>query len=391
MGQGRRAGEDGSAMFHSRRINKDTHAIEVWECEWSDPAKGMAKKVFLHRIGNEDDLDLPPMSFNLADVVCWAPGRTIGNIAVNSEAVRGVFVGSRGDDAILPCQIVRAGLFRNGKKRWYCKTHQVHWGTTADYAAVDEAGDIVCSNHAIRMSYVVDPLEVSFSDFEEIGIWCSLPPALSSDHIERRPPRIHVHKRFAGESEKLIDADFDAIVCAYGEQMALFANAEITRIQVTPPAAFEFVYALEEDKGMSCILCNKCGFPHLDLGSFAQTPHRKHFCGNCGNDSIWSKEAIASTPLKPLHDQFSNSNEYVTPERHLNLDAHVGSRFEVWASTPAVLWTAHRAQEKGIHVHVYGGPGEDDVVNDTFGTVTYGGQLLDRRELWRTMVRNTIY
>jgi hypothetical protein len=32
-----------------------------------------------------------------------------------------------------------------------------------------------------------------------------------------------------------------------------------------------------------------------------------------------------------------------------------------------------------------------DVVNDTFGTVTYDGQLLDRRELWRTMVRNTIY
>ena len=37
----------------------------------------------------------------------------------------------------------------------------------------------------------------------------------------------------------------------------------------------------------------------------------------------------------------------------------------MWASTPAVLWTAERPQERGIHVHVY----EDGqyVVDDTFG------------------------
>ena len=116
----------------------------------------------------------------------------------------------------------------------------------------------------------------------------------------------------------------------------------ITKIHVTPPAAFEFVRSIEEGRPMASVSCKRCGYPHLDLGDFANKPHKKHFCGNCGNDSIWSSEAIVSTPLKPLHDQFNNSNTYITPERDLNLDKHEGRRFEKWASTPAVLWTADR-------------------------------------------------
>jgi len=76
-------------------------------------------------------------------------------------------------------------------------------------------------------------------------------------------------------------------------------NPEITKIQVTPPAAFEFVRSLEEGREMSCVTCNKCGYPHLDLGDFALKPHKKHFCGNCGNDSIWSPDPIVSTELDP--------------------------------------------------------------------------------------------
>jgi len=377
-------------MFYSRKLNSDSQKVEVWECEWSNKKDGPARKLFRKKIGDEDDLEFSHDDYCPADAVCWAPGRTIGNIAVSSEETFGLFEKKSGDDAILPCQIIPAGKFRHGAKRWYCKTHQVHWGTKADFASATETGEVRCSNHAMGMSYVVDPLEIEFKDFEEIGIWCSLPQALSSRPIKNRPPRIHVHKRFSGGSEKSIDRDFNAIVCSYHEHMDLFENPEITKIQVTPPAAFEFIKSIEEGRETACITCKSCRYPHLDLGDFANTPHRKHFCGNCGTDTIWSKEAIVSTPLKPLHDQFSNSNTYLSPEQELNLDDYDGFAFDVWASTPAVLWTADRPQEKGIHVHVYE-KGKKNPVDDTFCKVIYKGKQLDREELWKSMVSRTIY
>jgi hypothetical protein len=380
-------------MFYSRKLNAETGRVEVWECEWSNPGTGMAKKNFIRKHSDEEDIEQPMEKYSVAAAVCWAPGRTIGNIAVSSEEVFGSFEGKAGADAVLPCHIVPCGKFRNGAKRWYCKTHQMHWGTKADIAALPESGEVKCSNHTVRMSYVVDPIAIEFNDFEEIGVWCSLPPAMSSQKIAPRTPKIHIHKRFSGAEKKVLDRDFDAIVCSYNQDLGLFKNQEITQIQVTPPAAFEFVSSLEEGREMSCVTCKKCGYPHLDLGSFAKTPHAKHFCGNCGNDSVWSDGKIVSTPLKLLHDQFNNSNSYRAPDRSINLDDYPGKEFEIWSSTPAVVWTANRPQEKGIHVHIYEGSieGRRRIMDDTFGEVIYEGVALDRNLLWQQMTSNTIY
>ncbi len=379
-------------MFYTRKLNSESGKVEVWECEWSDPGTGMAKKNFLRKHSDEEDTNILTESYSVAAAVCWAPGRTIGNIAVSSEEVFGSFDGKAGNDAILPCHIVPCGKFRNGVKRWYCKTHQMHWGTKADVAALPESKEITCSNHAMAMSYVVDPIVVEFNDFEEIGIWCSLPPAMSSQPIQRRPPKIHIHKRNSGIDKKILDRDFDAIVCSYNQDLGLFSNHEITQIQVTPPAAFEFVRSLEEKREMSCVTCKKCGYPHLDLGGFAVTPHLKHFCGNCGNDSVRSEGKIVSTPLKPLHDQFNNSNTYITPDRAINLDDYPDKEFELWSSTPAVVWSADRPQEHGIHVHIYEGAiGTRRIVDNTFGQVIYKGNPLDRKSLWEEMTNNTLY
>lgn len=376
-------------MFYSRKVNSKTGRVEIWECEWSDPKAGMAKKSFIRKYCDEGEEDATPNGFTAAAAICWAPGRTIGNIAVTSENVLGSFSGKTGDNAILPCDITKCGKYRNGKERWYCKTHQIHWGVKADRAAVPKSGEMTCSNHLMSMSYVVNPHVVEFKNFLEIGVWCSLPPAMSSKKIIKRPPRIHIHKRFAGAAKKVLDKDFNAVICSYDAKLGLFANPDITQIQITPPAAFEFVRSLEEERELDCVTCKRCDYPHLDLGSFAKTPHAKHFCGNCGNDSVRSKGQIISTPLKPLHDQFNNSDTYVIPKRILNLDDYEGLDFELWSSTPAVLWTANRPQEKGIHVHVY--EGGRRVVDDTFGKVIHQGKELDRKALWKKMAKNTIY
>jgi hypothetical protein len=379
-------------MFYSRKLNSESGKVEVWECEWSNPGTGTAKKNFLRKHSDEDEMDIPSDAYSVAAAVCWAPGRTIGNIAVSSEEVFGSFDGQAGNDAILPCHVVPCGKFRNGANRWYCKTHQMHWGTKADIAALPATGEVTCSSHTMEMSYVVNPMVVEFNDFEEIGIWCSLPPAMSTQPIQPRPPKIHIHKRYSGLEKKVLDRDFDAIVCSYNQNLGLFENLEITQIQVTPPAAFEFVRSLEEDRTMSCVTCKRCGYPHLDLGNFATTPHAKHFCGNCGNDSVWSDGKIVSTPLKPLHDQFNNSNTYTTPNRTLNIDDYPGKEFEIWSSTPAVVWTADRPQERGIHVHIYENSiGGRRIEDNTFGHVIYKGVPLDRKSLWKQMTANTLY
>ena len=71
------------------------------------------------------------------------------------------------------------------------------------------------------------------------------------------------------------------------------------------------------------------------------------------------------------------------------MDDYPKHDFEIWSSTPAVVWTANRAQELGIHVHVYDGARR--IVDDTFGEVAFRGKALDRKVLWQRMTENTIY
>jgi hypothetical protein len=303
---------------------------------------------------------------------------------VVSPELLGRFPNERGNDAELPCDLAHAGKFRHGAERMWCRTHQTHWGTKADIASYKKLGEVRCANHQQRMNYLVSPLTVSVAEYAEVGIWCSMPAALSTETIKPRPPKIHVHVREKPNEKKTVDRDFEALSVLYNGGLGLFGNHGITRVNITPPTAFEFVRAMENGQEMSCINCSHCGYPHLDLGDFARKAHRKHFCGNCGRDSTWSKEPIVSTPLKPLHDSFAKTLKYVSPDRVLSLDDYAGARYTVWASTPAIVWTAIREQEFGIHVHVH--QGGIRVVDDTFREVILNGKPLDRAELISAMI-----
>jgi hypothetical protein len=371
------------------RIIDANGRIEMWAYEW-DMAQTPAHKMNRRFIGYEQPVrSAQAGSVVEQEAICWSYGRTLGNITVSNEQMLGTFPAAEGDDAVLSCDIVGAGKMRNGKERWWCRTHQKHWGTKADIADAAENASARCSNHAQPMSYIINPPHLSIQDHAEVGIWCSMPPALSQNGSgPQRRPKIHVHVREEPGKDKVIDRDYKALSLHYNSSTSLFGSAEITKVHLTPPSALEFVLALESGKSMACINCRDCGYPHLDLGTFARTEHSKHLCGNCGRDNTWSKASIASTPLKPLHDQFSKANQYEDVTSLIDLDDYAGLPFQVWASTPAVLWTAKRAQERGIHVHVY----KDGkyLIDDTYGTVIYQGKQLERKALFEMMVANTI-
>lgn len=375
-------------MFIERRINPTTGCIELWTCQWENAMGAKAQKVFLEKVCDEQPLKPEGDAWSQQQAICWAYGRTLGNIAVFAPSVLGVFPEKSGDDAVLPCDMVGAGKFRHGASRWWCRTHQTYWGTKADNESLAQSGLMQCAYHGQPMNYVVDPRVVNVHDHKSIGIWCSLPAAMSNVPMPERRPRIHVHVREEENGPKVVDRDFEAISLLYNKSQGLFSNNEITRVNITPPAAFDFMLALEEGREMTCISCGKCGFPHLDLGDFARKPHKKHFCGNCGWDSTWSKGEIVSTPLKPLHDQVAKNSNFETPTTSLDLDKYPAHRYWIWSSTPAVLWTADRPQQKGIHVHV--NEGANRIIDETFGEVVLNGKALDRTELLKAMVARTL-
>ena len=92
-------------------------------------------------------MGIPMDSVTEEPAICWAYGRTLGNIAVFSPMIVGNFPSKRGSDAVLPCDFVTAGKFRNGAARWWCRTHQTHWGTKADEEAYScKAGAFILEN-----------------------------------------------------------------------------------------------------------------------------------------------------------------------------------------------------------------------------------------------------
>lgn len=328
--------------------------------------------------------------WNQETAICWLGGRTVGNIAVASHAVTGHFPAQAGKDGLLACEFVRAGKFRHGADREWCRSHQTYWGTKADLHAYQQLGEMRCANHTQPVNYIREPLQLDLTDYAEVGLFCSLPPGLASQPIQPRPPKLYGHLRAKAPGSAFIEIEEDAIAVRYHPNLGLFANPEITSINITPPAALEFVCAVEENRELTCISCARCGYPHLDLGEFARKPHRKHFCGNCGWDHTWSLGNLVSTPLKPLHDRFTSNLQHEEPNKALNLDLEPYSScdYRIWASTPAILWFVDRPQQRGIHVHVWNRSRQ--IVQDIFRSVTLNGQTFGRKGVLQMMLERTV-
>lgn len=86
------------------------------ECDWETHPGQPTKKVFLEQLCSmkNPQFSLTKKAMNQAPAICWSYGRTLGNIAVFSHSVLGEFPAKSGIDAVLPCDFVNAGKFRNG-------------------------------------------------------------------------------------------------------------------------------------------------------------------------------------------------------------------------------------------------------------------------------------
>lgn len=295
--------------------------------------------------------------------ICWPPAATVGHIAVATPLIDGYFPGRAGADAIVLCQLLEAGKYRNGARRAWCRTHQRYWGVQADLARLAVDGRAACALHAQPMGYALDPLLLDLADYAEVGIYCAGPDRL---HVSARP------KPGGENSTVAIDCELAALALACTGLPDLFQRAEITRLNLTPPAALAFTAALAGGHPTGCVDCARCGYPHLDLGDFALAAHRRHYCGNCGHDATHSKNTMVSSPLHRLREYCGGNLERRAAGAAIDLDAYPACRYAVRPVPPALLWTGARAQETGLRVRI-----ERDgvrIVDDIFGKVTLGGR-----------------
>ncbi len=103
---------------------------------------------------------------------------------------------------------------------------------------------------------------------------------------------------------------------------------------------------------------------------------------------ICDEQQVRSAAAAALSEKVVMDSSFRTPQRTLDLDAYPGCSYTVWASTPAIVWTANRPQERGIHVHVH--DGSTRVVDDTFGEVVLNGVPLERSKLIEAMIARSV-
>jgi len=128
------------------------------------------------------------------------------------------------------------------------------------------------------------------------------------------------------------------------------------------------------------LFCTHCAEIHLDADYFAVNPHRRHLCHGCGKYFSDSEQAV-SNPIMLLVEQLGDVDKprvFKRPERWLDIDqTDYPGGLQVWASNPAIIWTAERPEEEGIHVHLYRDVGAEPTTDDTFGKVSIDGVHLD--------------
>jgi hypothetical protein len=182
-----------------------------------------------------------------------------------------------------------------------------------------------------------EPISLDLRIAGEVGLWCSLPAAISSTPIEGRPPRLHLHVRPKSGGQKRFDTDVESLLVSGSAPVDVAAPVEHF---VTPTIALDFLR------------------------------------------SARSHQMSQSTLLRGCRDtEFTDT--FTTPHRNLDLDKVTGCTYTIWASTPAIIWTARRPQEVGIHVHVE--RGRKRLIDDTFGAVRLHGIQLERADLLEAM------
>ena len=266
------------------------------------------------------------------------------------------------------CNITKVARRRSGGFRYWCVVHKAD--ATAKYGRPAKHC-LAANDPAIKTS---EALTLDPTDFPGgIALWGAVPAIYDTTRLPMERG-IHFHARLQVGPNKDVDHTYRKIaVKKRGGQ--LFER----QIEVNELDAVYFMVASVFGKPVKYIQCPRCGYPHLDKDWFAVHPHQSHLCHGCGRNFRDEAPGIGN-PVALLQEELdgSGNRRLITAPKVLNLkQADWEGGIQIWGSNPAILWTADKAEEKGIHVHAYRRDGEEAKIDGTFNKVTIDGIELD--------------
>lgn len=278
-----------------------------------------------------------------------------------------------------PCSIAAHVLRRTGSPKWWCTTHYAPaWG---------KAGERLerCGGARERTSLAGPELELDIERYPGgIALWGALPPVFDTSIAVGYERGIHVHARRAPGGCKEIDTTYSAVrVIARGASMTVIEED-----------AVNYVASVVFDMPLKDLRCSHCRHAHLDAGEFAVRAHRKHLCNRCGRH-FYDPEGTRAVGnplmgLKALLGDLAPRRPAIAVDRQLIVDQRdLPGGLQIWTSNPAIIWTAPRQEEDGIHVHGYDEKGRR-LVDDTFCSVVIDGWVLDASQVRTFMAQRSL-
>ena len=280
------------------------------------------------------------------------------------------------------CLIEAVGKQRNGKPRYWCIAHGA--------PATGRYGSRLNECESAYRDKIDGPSFLLEADRYRGGValWGSVEPVY--DTTGREPERgVHVHAREHPGADKVIDGTFDSVILRLRKE-TLF---EEPKAFITSETAVAYYIGRLMDRDIGCLFCVYCGEAHLDAGWFAVKPHHRHLCHGCGRIFSVPERGI-SNPIMAMRGALGDSESNRLIERSSKTLDMKQSDFpgglQIWASNPALLWTAPKPEEEGIHVHAFDGVDPEPVVNDTFDKVTIDDVELNEGRLRFFMAQRSL-
>lgn len=203
-----------------------------------------------------------------------------------------------------------------------------------------------------------------------IAIWGGVPPIVCTTPHYVNELGIHVHARKRRGAEKDIDQSFDSVVFLGPD-----SNAPVS---IDETAAVGFMIAQVLGVQMVDLECIECGHLIFEGRGAACYPKTTHRCQNCEAES-YTRSPVVANPLIRLRKRYSSNVDPPVIRVNRKFDKvpkDFPGGLQIWGSNQAIVWTAQRSEEEGLHIHWYDENG-GIIDDDTYGSVCISGKDLD--------------
>ncbi|MFC5410828.1 hypothetical protein ACFPMF_16015 [Larkinella bovis] len=253
--------------------------------------------------------------------------------------------------------------------------------------------DHALQSHDIDHAHIRDKSEfkkliINPSEYKGgIAIWGALNPVYDT-HGGIKEDGVHVHARREVGGKKEIDETYDVVQVPYTSQNGLELYFEINGLD-----ASNYNISTIFKQRLKYLHCPNCGKIHSDKDWYAVHPHEIHECEYC-NHTFTSDEPVISNPimlLKELCGDVLQDRIVIDPvERTMNArQERFKGGVQIWGSNPAILWTASKPEEGGIHFHGFRHSYSiEPEADETFGKVKIDGLYLNPEMVRHLMAQN---